>query len=216
MDTLALVEDAFAQVGLPVRFGYEGSDGSITVIVEPGDIHVELQLSRRALVTDDDAARLVAQSGGLPAEAALLVVADRVTERARERLLKSQRAGFLDLRGRLALRTKGLILNTLVDAVVDRPGRVDALGGKVGKEVAAALLVQPDRRWAVRELARTLNRAVSSVSEVLAALRAKPWLQIVTPSSIHGCSGGWPIGGQRRVPTWTSSPGRAKRGWSNL
>lgn len=173
MDTKALVADAFAQVSLTVQFENGGRERAIDIIVDPDDIHVEVQLKRRALATDDDPDRLVVQAQGLPDGAALLVVADRVTGRAGERPLQKRRAGFLDLRGRLALGTKGLILNTPVDAVVEKPGRVDALGGKVGLEVAAALLVQPARRWAVRELARTLNRVASFVSEVLAALRAE-------------------------------------------
>lgn len=175
MDTEALVAHASTQASLTAQFvcGDRDLDLGIDVIADPDDIHVDVPLKRRALVTDDDLDRLVVQAQGLPDGAALLVVAGRVTGRAGERLLQSRRAGFLDLRRRLALRTKGLILNTPIDAVVEKSGRVDALGGKVGLEVAAALLVQPARRRAVRELARTLNRGASSVSEVLAALRTE-------------------------------------------
>ena len=94
----------------------------------------------------------------------------RDTEAAR-RLLTASRGGYLDLRGHVALRTDRIVIDADVEPVKERPGRSDALGGHVGLEVAAALLMRPGRPTAVRGLARELGRSAGTVSEILAALR---------------------------------------------
>jgi DNA-binding transcriptional ArsR family regulator len=99
-----------------------------------------------------------------------LIVADRVTESARK-LLTTRQAGYYDLRGRLALRGGGLVIDAEVEPLRERPQRTNALSGKTGLEVASALLMQPERRTAVRELARRLGRSASTISEILSALR---------------------------------------------
>lgn len=100
----------------------------------------------------------------------LLVVADRITDAAR-RALTAGGGGYLDLRGRLAIKTDRLLIDAEVPPVNERPERSDALSGKAGLEVAAALLMAPEHGYAVRELARYLGRSPSTVSEILAALR---------------------------------------------
>ena len=100
----------------------------------------------------------------------LLVVGDRVTETAR-RLLIEHRAGYYDLRGHLALRSDSVVIDADVEPVSGRVERKHALSGSAGLEVATALLMAPAAGAAVRELARTLGRSASTVSEVLAALR---------------------------------------------
>ncbi|MGF1662782.1 MAG: winged helix-turn-helix domain-containing protein [Kineosporiaceae bacterium] len=87
------------------------------------------------------------------------------------KLLTSARAGYYDLRGRLALRTDRIVIDTVVEPVTDRHDRADALSGNAGLEVATALLMAPDGPTSVRELARALGRAPSTVSEILSALR---------------------------------------------
>lgn len=72
---------------------------------------------------------------------------------------------------RLAIRSDGLVIDTVVQPVNERSERVDALNGKAGLEVAVALLMEPERRFAVRALARELGRSPSTVSEVLSAFR---------------------------------------------
>jgi DNA-binding transcriptional ArsR family regulator len=99
-----------------------------------------------------------------------MVVSDRVTATART-LLTSRGAGYYDLRGRLALRTDRMVIDAEVEPVKGRAERTNALNGQAGLEVATALLMQPARAVAVRELARELGRSPSTVSEVLAALR---------------------------------------------
>lgn len=139
----------------------------IDLVIEPGGTRV--QVKRRALVTDEVARRLLAESP-LPPGSVLLVVGDRVTEAAR-RLLVEQRAGYYDLRGHLALRSANVVIDADVEPVSGHVERTDALSGSAGLEVASALLMKPTAGVAVRELARRLGRSASTVSEVLATLR---------------------------------------------
>lgn len=164
----ALVIDAFAQLGIEARPPAGAPDRGVDLVVDPDGIGVEIQVKHRSLVSDDVVEHLLSED--LPPDAALLVIADRVTDAARKRLT-ARRCGYLDLRGRLALRTDQLVIDAEVEPVVERTERARALSGKAGLEVATALLLQPERSVAVRELSRELGRSPSTVSEVLAALR---------------------------------------------
>lgn len=169
MDTDAAVVDAFAQVGIEARPNEYASDGVLELLLfAPDSIGTPVVVKRRALVTDDVAGRLLAEVEA--PNGILFVVGDRVTETAR-RLLTSKRGGYYDLRGRLALRTDRIVIDVEVDPVDERAARTTALAGRAGLEVASALLMQPSRRVAVRELAREVGRSASTVSEILAALR---------------------------------------------
>ena len=165
VDTEEFVIDAFRQLGIEARL-LVGAPPRGDLVVGMDGIDAELELKRRSLVTDATASQLLEEVG----DTTLLVVADRVTESARK-LLTSRGAGYLDLRGRLALRTGNILIDTEVDAIKERAERVDALSGKAGLEVAVALLVEPEKGASVRELARELGRSASTVSEVLKALR---------------------------------------------
>jgi hypothetical protein len=172
METEELVVDAFLQLGVEVRPAAGRPDGRVALVVDPAGVAVPVVIRRRSLVSEDVAAQLLAASpqsaevGG----AALLVVGDRVTEAAR-RVLAEHRAGYYDLRGRIALRGSGLLIDAEVTPVGERGARTRALSGKAGLEVATALLLEPRGGAAVRGLARRLGRSASTVSEVLAALR---------------------------------------------
>ena len=165
MDTDELVIDALRQLGIEARL-LVGAPRSGDLVVGLEGFDVELELKRRSLVTDATASQLLDQVGG----GRLLVVADRVTESARE-LLTSRKAGYLDLRGRLALRTGPILIDAEVRPIKERAERVDGLSGKAGLEVAVALLLEPEKDASVRDLARELGRSASTVSEVLKALR---------------------------------------------
>lgn len=156
MDIEALGVDAFAQLGIEARLaslaklGVGAPDRDVDLVLDPEGVGVPLQVKHRSLVTDDVADRLLAEA--LPMKAALLVVADRVTDVAR-RALTSRSGGYLDLRGRLALRTNGLVIDAEVEPVKERAERAEALSGKAGVEVATALMMRSERPVAVRELA---------------------------------------------------------------
>jgi hypothetical protein len=169
MDIEALVVDALAQLGVHAQPASAAQDrGSADLVIEADGPTVPIRLKRRVLVDDEAARRLLAEDRS--SAAALLVVGDRVTESAR-RILTEGGAGYLDLRGRLALRTDRMVISADVPSISERAERTDALAGKAGLEVATALLIQPKRSVAVRELARELKRSPSTVSDILAALR---------------------------------------------
>lgn len=167
MDTAALVFDVFAQLGIETQLLGGASDLGVDLVLDPGGAETPVLVKRRSLVTDDAARRLLAET---PTTAVLLVVADRVTAKARTELT-SARGGYLDLRGRLAIRTERMVIDTDVEPFNKQSRRTNALAGKAGVEIGTALLMQPKRSAAVRELARELERSPSTVSEVLAALR---------------------------------------------
>jgi DNA-binding transcriptional ArsR family regulator len=167
VDTEILLVDALAQLGVQTRRTPGAPGQGADLVIEPGGIRI--QVKHRALVTDEVARRMLAETPR-PPDSMLLVVGDRVTETARM-LLVEQHAGYYDLRGHLALRSANVVIDADVEPVSGRAERTHALSGSAGLEVATALLMEPDAGVAVRELARRLGRSASTVSEVLAALR---------------------------------------------
>lgn len=160
-----MVLDAFAHLGVGAEVTPD--DDLKLLTVEPDGVAVALRLVRRTLVDGDAAGRLL-KAG--PSAGALMVLGDRVTEEARRKLLAAG-AGYLDLRGHLALRTDGLVISAEIPSIKATSERTDALAGKVGLEVATRLLITPADRATVRGLARELDRSPSTVSEVLSSLR---------------------------------------------
>ena len=160
--------DAFERLGIEVQRTKGKSDRGIDlVMVDPQGVRIQVQIKHRSLVTGDIARKLLVDG---TIDSPLLVVADRVTESARA-LLTSQGGGYYDLRGRLAFRANGFLINVETEPVTHRAERIQALSGRAGLEVATSLLMDPHRDVGVRELARELKRSASTVSEVLAALR---------------------------------------------
>lgn len=164
----ALVIDAFAQLGIQTRALEAGGGRQARLVVDPDGAHVLVSIEHRSLVTDVDAQQFVASTPR--SDTALLVVGDRVTDAARKQLA-SRGYGYLDLRGRLTLRTDRLVVEADIEPLKWRTGRSQALNGRAGLEVAAALLMTPQRGVGVRELAREVRRSASTVSEILAILR---------------------------------------------
>jgi hypothetical protein len=100
-----------------------------------------------------------------------VIVADRVVEPARA-LLARPGWGYLDRRGRLALRGPGLVVDVPVPATIERPAPTPPLATGVGREVAVAFLLGEETET-VRGLARRLLRSPSAVSTAFAGLRAE-------------------------------------------
>lgn len=164
-----LVADALAHLGLSASPAPDAVNGSDDLVIDPDGAAVSLHLLRRALVDRAAAARMLASTAE---GASLLVVGDRVTEDARS-LLTQEGAGYYDLRGRLALRAQGLIIDVPTPPAPHVPAGGDPLRGKGAMEVATALLMSPGESLGVRELARRLGRAPSTVSAALRGLRAE-------------------------------------------
>ncbi|AWK76701.1 transcriptional regulator (plasmid) [Rhodococcus oxybenzonivorans] len=195
----AFVVDAFAQLDIEARPPITVSGSNADLVVDPDGVAVPIHLEFRTLITVDVAERLltdIAPSIAAAAPTPLLVVADRVTEDARTVLIRHH-GGYLDLRGRLALRTDRLVIDAEVQPVKERTARSEALGGKAGLEVATAMLLHPERAGTVRGLARELGRSPSTVSEILAALRRDDLLD--ANNILVGTDLFWQVAGR-----WTS------------
>ncbi|KZF04501.1 MAG: transcriptional regulator [Rhodococcus sp. (in: high G+C Gram-positive bacteria)] len=169
-DAEAHVIDTFTALGIAAHTDSASPDDSVEVILEPDTINLPLIVKYRSLVTDLVATQLIVGTKNKYMKATLFVVADRITAAARDVLL-DHGAGYLDLRGRTAIRTRTLILDTDITPIQGRGQRSSALTGKAGIEVACAVLTQPDRTLTVRELARELGRSPSTISEILGAMR---------------------------------------------
>lgn len=168
MDVASLVVDALTHLAIPT-----GQDvAEHEVVIEPSG--VRLEITYRSLVTDDIAERFSKGVDPDP-DTAYLVVADRVTSDARATLTR-RGIGYYDLRGHLALRSRGLVIDADVPAVSRGDRVADPLAGRAGLEVAVAVLMAPERGASVRELGRQLDRAPSTVSGILGALREESFV----------------------------------------
>lgn len=166
------LRDALVAVGLDAHGpSPTGDDHGVDLIVtSPAGGRVLIRLKRVSLASTDGLnRRLASWRHPGPDNAVGVVVADRVTSEARA-LLEAAGWGWFDLRGHLHIAGEGLFIDTDLPALRGRPGRVDPIAGHVGVEVAAQLLLNPDEPAAVRRIARSIGRAPSSVSQVLASM----------------------------------------------
>lgn len=157
-------------IGLPV-IGQGQPDAPDLVVLDNDGRRIFVELKRVSTATPSHVSRLLAQQdrSGRPGVLHVLV-ADRIPEAARAELA-SHGWGWLDLRGHLHLTGQGLFVDVDAPPMKDRSERTAAFSGPAGLEVACSLLLDPGVRHGVRDLARTLNRSPSTVSEVLSALR---------------------------------------------
>jgi hypothetical protein len=108
-----------------------------------------------------------------------VVVADAVPE-ATKAILRDHGWGWLDRRGEIDLRVPGLVLHTtdIAPSTTSVPtGARDPIRGRAGITTAASLLLDPDDRPGVREIARRGDLAPSAVSTALSNLRAASLLE---------------------------------------
>lgn len=170
LDGVHALADAVSSVGLSTEVNSSDSEVDL-VVTNPAGGRVMVEVKRVSLASVDSLPRLLAEwSKRLAAKTVGVVVADRVTAEARE-LLSAVGWGWLDLRGHLHLAGAGLFIDVDVPALRSPPGRSGPLAGRVGLEVASLLLLSPDQPARVRQIAGTLGRAASSVSEVLTSMR---------------------------------------------
>ncbi len=168
-EALSLVVEAMCAVGIQATPGL--NDGAADLVLEIGGVRRSIRLKTMATITP---ATWHERSGDLSStdEGQIrLIVADRVVGAARD-ILRDRGQSWLDLRGHLYLTGPGVLVDVPVPSATKppRPPRSPLRGG-VALEIACELLLSPARKWAVRELARTLNRSPSSVSTAIAELR---------------------------------------------
>ena len=172
LDGAEALREAVDALGLGIEVLEPGSESADLVLINPAGGRVVIEVKRLSLAAADGLDRRINQwSRQTPqAEVIGVLVADRVTSEARE-MLRAAGWGWLDLRGHLHIAGPGLFIDADVPAM-RTPGQSAPLAGRVGVEVAALLLLNPDEPAAVRHIAGLLSRAPSSVSQVLSSMQA--------------------------------------------
>ncbi|MHB1536064.1 MAG: transcriptional regulator [Acidimicrobiales bacterium] len=160
---------AFAEVGVPARRKEdpEAQDASESVLDVDGQL---MFVEVKASVGAHNVASLIemAHRSGLP----LLVAAERITQAAKG-ALRAAGVGFYDGQGHLRLFTPRVRIDAQVAPAFSGFGALTpALAGEAAKEAAIVLLGQARTGLGVRELARVIDRAPSTVSAVLDRLRS--------------------------------------------
>lgn len=169
-DAVDALRDAVGVVGLRAEDA-PGDSGVDLMLVNPAGGRLAVQVKRLSLGSVGLDARVGEWNRRLPDHALGLLVADRVTREARD-TLRAAGWGWLDLRGHLHIVGPGVFVEADVPVMRPTSGRSEPLAGHVGIEVAALLLLAPDRSATVRGMATTLGRSASTVSEVLSSMRA--------------------------------------------
>jgi hypothetical protein len=135
-------------------------------------VGVLFAVDERKAVRESDARLLAHQHEG-GGGAATIIVADRISNAAREELSRVGLAWF-DRRGHLWVKAPGLFVNAEVSAgSVVPPRRVVSVFRGAGLDVALALLVHPGEPTGVHAVARQIDRSPGRVSEILSELRAQ-------------------------------------------
>jgi hypothetical protein len=164
------LERALAEVGVRAdcvsTVGGTGN-GQADFILDLSGFTIAVQV--KAIVTPSVADSLVTSSRRL--QLPLLVASERIEDSARA-LFREEGVNFFDARGWLRVVSPGVIVDTAVPGRIHPSVRIAPLSSETAKEVALVLLEGPGARPGVRELARVLNRAPSSVSLALEGLRA--------------------------------------------
>jgi hypothetical protein len=165
------LRDAATAVGLDAKPASTDS-GADLVLINPAGGRMLVQVKRVSLASVENLGRQLAQRDVTSEDPQILVlVADRVTEQARQ-IMRDGGWSWLDLRGHLHLVGRRMFVDAEVPRLKAQPGPQSPLAGRVGQEVAAFLLLDPTRPASVREVARMLDRAPSSVSESLKSMRS--------------------------------------------
>lgn len=173
-DAVEALLEALHATGLEASHSREPSRGPDLVLHTPaGPILIEVKAA--SVVNEARAAALRGDpaSGGTPAPAARIVVADQLSEGAR-RVLREANCGYLDRRGALWLRAPGVFVHdTTLDSFERQRAtrRAEPIRGRVGLGVALRRLMLPDARDSVRGLAAAVGASVSSVHDALTGLR---------------------------------------------
>jgi hypothetical protein len=161
---------AFRSLGHQVEASAKGAAWDLTSTVD--GIEVRVAIKAAAIITPETVARMVHDSDKRRNELAHVAVGDLVTAAAQD-ALREAGWGWLDRRGHLVLRAKGVHIDADVPAD-ERPtagGPVRTISGMAAISWAAALLISPEDPPSMREVARRVSLSHSAI--VAAAKRLK-------------------------------------------
>ena len=116
---------------------------------------------------------MLSKTRGPRSDAIRVLVADEIPETSRKALARSG-WGYLDRRGRLRIMDAAstLLIDTAVDPLVGSiPRSREPIRGASGMSYAAALLMAPDDRPSIREVARRARLSASTVADAAHSIR---------------------------------------------
>lgn len=156
--------------GIAVEPGRQARHGD--VVIRAGQVTVAVELKTQRLTNAVAARQAVAYARSLPADTHLVVVAQSITEDARDQLTRAG-IGFIEGTGAIRLDLPGLYV-WRDGQRPDTPGRPRgtqpiAVSGKAGV-AAQRLLHQPDRAWTVHGLAEAADVSVGLVHRLFVRL----------------------------------------------
>jgi hypothetical protein len=166
-DAVNAMRDACDEIGF-VATALERPD---LVTVDIDGRRLTLSIHGATLVTPDRVATLTNRS--IPDGAVPVLVGDKILGDARPEL-ESAGWGWLDRRGRIRLRSAGVLVDAEVDAAprsAPRRRPSAALASHGAQELAVSLLLDPDDPPGVRAIARRGGFAPSTISRALTELR---------------------------------------------
>jgi len=172
-----LAKDAVAAALKGIAITYEpATNPTADLIVRVDDREVLIDIKATAYATPERVHALVRHSP--PGSAIRLLVADHITEAARQEL-SAAGWSWLDRRGHLYLRAAGVIIDRDVEPLA-RPSvtaPAQPIAGRAGIAVAYLLLLAPNEPQPVRASAPGLGFSPASISTVRTALRAAGLLE---------------------------------------
>jgi hypothetical protein len=140
--------------------GHAATD--LTVTVDGLDIRVEIKAA--SVITPESAKRMIAEVDRRGTTVAHVAVGDLITSAAQDALRRAG-WGWLDRRGHLVLRAKGVHIDADVPAderpLAGTPAK--PISGAAAVSWAAALLMSPDDPPAIRKIARTISISHSAI-----------------------------------------------------
>lgn len=142
-----------------------------------------------------------------PRDAPLIVVADRIAAAAKQSL-RAAGVNFFDRRGELWIASPSLCVDTRLDLARPPVSKGGPLDSQVAKEAAIACLLAPRQPHGVRQIARCIDRAPSTVSVAMAGLRDVGLLTSAGEAMVPELFGALAAVWHRRPVALAALPGR--------
>lgn len=156
--------------------GLSGTEAVPSFHVDVSGRRLNVRVEGHALINRPRALAIIAAhpnvGSGECGDPVVVVVSDRIVQGARDQL-RAAALSWCDLRGHLYLTGNGLLVDTHFPVQEDGSRRPHGLNGQVAIGTAVDFLLYGPDVSGVREIARRIGAAPSSVSVVLKSLRAE-------------------------------------------